>query len=270
MLKSPGAVAFHIGQMNIYWYGIIIAVAFLVGLFITLRIAKTDYPNEKTREHIINLSTILLIGGVFFARLYYVMFNWKYYSQHLLEIFMTWRGGLSIHGVIIGSILIIYFYTKHNNISLLKYTDLFAYGMIFAQAIGRWGNFFNSEAFGSPTNLPWKLYIPYANRPMEYTNFEYFHPTFLYESLWDIVVFIILITVIRKNFKEKTGSITCFYLILYSIGRFVIEGLRIDNIYVIFGLPLAQFISLILIIAGIIGLYSVLKRKEIHDKNLKN
>jgi len=268
MLKSPGAVAFHIGSITVYWYGIIIALAFLAGLFITLAMAKSDSEKEtnnnaltkgKDREHIIDLSTILLIGGIIFARLYYVIFNWGYYSHHLSESFMTWRGGLSIHGAIIGSVLIIYLYTKRHNLSLLKYTDLFAYGMIFAQAIGRWGNFFNSEAFGSPTNLPWKLYIPAAHRPLEYMNFEYFHPTFLYESLWNIIVFIILITVVRKNFKEKYGSITCFYLILYSLGRFLIEAIRIDNIYVVFGLPLAQFISVILFMAGAIGLYKVLK-----------
>jgi len=262
MLKSPGAIAFHIGSITIYWYGIIIALAFLIGLFITLAIAKKDYPDDNTREHIIDLSTFLLIGGIVFARLYYVIFNWNYYSHHFWEIFMTWRGGLSIHGAIIGSILIIYFYTKNLKTSLLKYTDLFAYGMIFAQAIGRWGNFFNSEAFGSPTNLPWKLYIPTANRPLEYLGFEYFHPTFLYESIWNILVFIILITIIRKNFKEETGSITFAYLTLYSLGRFVIEGLRIDNIYVILGLPIAQFISIIIFIAGIIGLYKVLKQKQ--------
>lgn len=261
MLKSPGAVAFHIGSLTIYWYGIIIALAFIVGLFITLTIAKKDYPDDKTKEHIIDLSTLLLIGGIVFARLYYVIFDWNYFSHHFSESFMTWRGGLSIHGAIIGGILIIYFYAKRHNLSLLKYTDLVAYGMIFAQAIGRWGNFFNSEAFGSPTNLPWKLYIPPANRPLEYINFEYFHPTFLYESLWNIVVFIILITVVRKNFKEKTGSITCFYLILYSLGRFIIEGFRVDNIYVIFGLPIAQFISIVLFTVGIAGLYKVLNQK---------
>jgi len=155
MLKSPAAVAFHVGDVTIYWYGIIIAVAFLAGLFITLKIAEKDYPeNKQTQEHIIDLSTLLLVGGVFFARLYYVIFNWGYYSKHLPEIFMTWRGGLSIHGVIIGSLLIMYFYAKRHKISLLKYTDLFAYGMIFAQSIGRWGNFFNSEAFGGSYILP--------------------------------------------------------------------------------------------------------------------
>lgn len=261
MLKSPGSVAFHIGPLTIYWYGLIIALAFIAGLFITLSIAKKDYPEDKTAEHVIDLSTLLLIGGIVFARLYYVFFNWNYYSQHLPEIFMTWRGGLSIHGVIVGSVLIMYFYTKQHNLSLLKYTDLFAYGMIFAQAIGRWGNFFNSEAFGYPTNLPWKVFIPVANRPAEYINYEYFHPAFLYESLWNIFVFIILITVARKFFKGKSGSITCSYLVLYSLGRFFIEGLRVDNIYIAFGLHIAQFISIVMFIAGVIGLYIILKRK---------
>ncbi len=263
MLKSPGAIAFNIGSIPVYWYGIIIAFAFLIGLFLTLYIAKKDYPEDKTCEHIIDLSTLLLIGGVVFARIYYVIFNWDYYSLHLSEIFMTWRGGLSIHGVIIGSILIIYFYAKKHKLSLLKYTDQFVYGMILAQAIGRWGNFINSQAFGFPTNLFWKLYIPPENRPAEYINFEYFHPTFLYESIWNIAVFIILITIVRKNFKEKTGSITCFYFILYSLGRFIIESFRIDNIYVVLGLHIAQFVSIIIFIVGITGLYLVLKNKSV-------
>lgn len=263
MLKSPGAIAFHIGNLPVYWYGIIIALAFLAGLFITLEAAKKDYADIKTREHIIDLSTLLLAGGIIFARLYYVIFNWKYYTNHLPEIFMTWKGGLSIHGTIIGCLILMYFYTKHYKISLLKYTDLFAYGMIFAQSIGRWGNFFNSEAFGTPTNLPWKLYIPLSHRPLQYINFEYFHPTFLYESIWNLIVFILLITIARKYFKDKTGSITCLYLIFYSLGRFIIEGFRVDNIYIIFGLPIAQFISIILFIIGITGLYKILKQKQI-------
>lgn len=261
MLKSPGSIAFYIGSLPIYWYGIIIALAFLAGLFITLKITKKDYPDDKTAEHIIDLSTFLLIGGIFFARLYYVLFNWNYYIQHPLETFMTWRGGLSIHGVIIGGILIIYLYTKKHKLSVLKYTDLCAYGLIFAQAIGRWGNFFNAEAFGNPTNLPWKLYIPPENRPFEYVNYEYFHPTFLYESLWNLFVFFILIFFARKNFKEKTGSITFTYLVLYSLGRFIIEGLRVDNIYSVFGIHIAQFASIILFLTGLIGFYKVINRK---------
>lgn len=262
MLKSPGAVAFHIGTLNIYWYGIIIAVSFLAGLFIVLKTAIKDYPDDlNIKEQIIDLSTLLLFGGIVSARIYYVIFNWNYYSSRIPEIFMTWQGGLSIHGAIIGSILIIYYYTKKNNLSLLKFTDLFAYGMIFAQSIGRWGNFFNSEAFGSPTNLPWKVYIPPSSRPEEYINYEFFHPAFLYESIWNMLVFIVLFVFIRKFFKEKTGTVTFSYFILYSLGRFFIEGMRIDNIYSIWGIHIAQFISIIMFIIATIGLYRTINHK---------
>jgi len=263
MLKSPGSVAFHVGPLTIYWYGIIIAVAFLVGLFITLKIAKKDYPDDKTAEHIIDLSTLLLIGGVVFARFYYVIFNWNYYLKYPLEAFMTWRGGLSIHGAVIGGILILYFYTKRHNLSLLRYTDLFAYGLIFAQAIGRWGNFFNSEAFGYPTNLPWKVYIPLENRPVEFINYEFFHPTFLYEFIWNLGVFAILIFFVRRYFRKNAGSITFAYFSLYSMGRFIIEGFRLDNIYFIFGMHIAQFISIILFLIGVIGFYMVCRKNKV-------
>ena len=262
VFKSPGSVAFHTGPLTVYWYGIVIAVAFLAGLFITVKIAKKDYPDDNTAEHIIDLSTYLLIGGVIFARLYYVLFNLGYYLRTPLEAVMTWRGGLSIHGVVIGGILITYFYTKRHNLSLLKYTDLYAYGLIFAQGIGRWGNFFNSEAFGYPTNLPWKLYIPAESRPEAFMGYQYFHPTFLYEFLWDMAVFLILLLVFRRYFKEKTGVVTFAYFILYSLGRFLIEGLRLDNIYFIFGMHIAQFISIIFFIIGIIGFYMVQKKNN--------
>lgn len=268
MLKSPGEIAFHIGSLNIYWYGIIIAVAFIAGFAITLAIAAKDYPGKKTENSITDLSAILLIGGIISARLYYVCFNAGYYTEHPLEIFMIRQGGLSIHGVILGCLLIIYLYTKLHKLSMLKYTDIFAYGLIFAQAVGRWGNFFNSEAFGYPTNVPWKQYIPPANRPYEYINFEYFHPTFLYESLWNIFVFTILITFVRKYFKEKTGIITFSYLILYSSGRFIIEGFRSDNIYSVFGLHLAQFVSIVLVIIGTAGIYIRLKHSYTDSKKV--
>lgn len=263
MLKSPGAVAFHIGSLNIYWYGIIIALAFIFGFVITLSIAAKDYSDKETKEHVTDLATILLIGGIISARIYYVLFNLNYYILHPAEIFMTWKGGLSIHGTILGCLLIIYFYTKLNKLSMLKYTDIFGYGLVFGQSIGRWGNFFNSEAFGKPTNLPWKLYIPPENRPFDYINFEYFHPTFLYESLWDLGIFLIFIFFIRKYFKEKKGVITFSYLVLYSTGRFLIERLRLDNIYSVFGLHIAQFVSIIMMIIGIIGLYKTFKKKTI-------
>jgi len=241
-LQSPGEIFFSIGPITVYWYGVMIATAFLTGLTVVLHSAKKQ---DISQDRVMNLSALLLVGGVVFARLYYVVFKWDYFSQHPAKILMTWEGGLSIHGVIIGCFLLLLVYTHINKLNLLQYTDLFAPGLILGQAIGRWGNFFNSEAYGGLTDWPIRVFIP---------GFGLAHPTFLYESVWNLTVFVILFFILRKRFSGKFGVITCSYLILYSLGRFIIEGLRIDNIYTILGLHIAEFTSLLLIIAGISGL----------------
>lgn len=241
-LQSPGEILFTIGPVTVYWYGVIIATAFLAALGVVLHIAKQE---EIEQERIINLSALLLIGGLISARLYYVIFQWDYFSRRPAEILMTWEGGLSIHGVIIGCFLILAVYAGIKKHNLLQLTDLFAYGLILGQAIGRWGNFFNSEAYGSLTDWPIRVYIE---------GFGYAHPTFLYESIWNLLVFAVLFFILRKTAKGKAGVITCSYLILYSTGRFFIEGLRQDNIYTILNMHIAELTSLVLIFAGILGL----------------
>lgn len=254
MFVSPGEIALSLGNITIHWYGIIIAVAFVTGLVITTKAAK---EHNFDPDSIINISILLLLVSVIFARLYFVIFDWRYYKNHLNEIIMVWQGGLSIHGAIIGSVLFLLIYSKFKKFPLLKYTDIFSYGLIIGQSVGRWGNFFNSEAFGTPTSFPWGVYIPIERRPEKYIGSEYFHPTFLYESIWNFLVFLILYFFLRKIFEGKDGAITCSYLILYSFGRFIIEGIRTDSIYYLLGMPIAQFISIILIIIGAIGLYYV-------------
>ncbi len=248
--QSPGEILFSIGPVTVYWYGVIIAAAFLAGLGVTLHSAKKQ--NIDT-DSIINLSALLLICGILAARLYYVIFKRDYFSGHLNEIFMVWQGGLSIHGVIIGCFLMLLVYTGIKKLNLFQYTDLFAPGLILGQAIGRWGNFFNSEAYGTLTDFFIRVYIP---------GFGYAHPTFLYESVWNLIVFFILFFILRKRFQDKYGVTTCSYLVLYSLGRFFIEGLRVDNIYTVFGLHIAQFVSLILIAAGILGLVAVYRTRK--------
>ncbi|OGI00372.1 MAG: prolipoprotein diacylglyceryl transferase [Candidatus Melainabacteria bacterium GWF2_37_15] len=241
-LQSPGEILFNIGPAAVHWYGVMIAAGFLIGLIVVLHAAKEQNIDQN---RIFDLSALLMICGIIFARLYYVIFDWDYFSGHLNEIFMTWQGGLSIHGVIIGGFFAMMAYTRFNKLNFLQYTDLYAYGLIIGQVIGRWGNFFNTEAFGGPTNLPIRVFIP---------EYGYCHPTFLYESIWNLIVFIILFYIIRKHPRYKYGAVTCGYFVLYSAGRFFIEGLRLDNIYSFAGLHIAQFVSLILIIAGILGL----------------
>ena len=170
--KSPGGILFSAGFVEVHWYGVIIAAAFLAGLAVSVHIAKQEGMDS---DRVINLATLLLVGGVVFARLYYVIFNWNYFSEHFMEIFMVWKGGLSIHGVIIGCFFLLLAYTGLKKLPLLKYTDIYACALPLGQALGRWGNFFNSEAFGTPTDLFLRVYIPFEQRPIEFLNNDFFH-----------------------------------------------------------------------------------------------
>lgn len=258
MFQSPGEVAFQIGPFSVYWYGIIISFAFITGIWVSSAFAKIKNENP---ENILDMAIYLLIGAVIFSRLYFVIFSWDYFKNNIQEAFMIWQGGLSIHGAMIGGCLVLVLYSILKKLCLLKYADLLCLGFVLGQAIGRWGNFFNSEAFGKPTDLFWKVYIPPEKRPYAYIDKEFFHPAFLYESLWNFIVFFILVFLLKK-FKNCNGILLFSYLILYSIGRFFIEDIRIDSIYSVFGLPVAQFASLIMIFVGVAGflfLYSTKK-----------
>ena len=262
MFTSPGAIAFKFGSLTIYWYGIIIATAFLVGLFITVKIARKYYNSNEIEDNIYNLAFLVLPGAIIGARLYFVLFNLDYYLESPMDIIMINKGGLSIHGAILGGFLTGIFYTLKNKLPTFMYADLFSLGLVIGQAIGRWGNFFNSEAFAKPTNLPWKLYIPQLMRPEMYINEAFFHPAFLYESIWDLFVFFILYFVIWKKFANNNGVTFCSYLILYSIGRLLIESIRIDSVFNFLGIPIAQWMSIFLIIVGIIGLIVINLNKK--------
>ena len=203
MFTSPGAIAINTAHITIYWYGIIMAVAFLVGQFLVVAISKKEYKEENIFDTLTDIAFWALLGGILGARLYYVLLSLFYYAKHPLEIIMLQNGGLSIQGALLGGIIAVLIYTKKTKTEFFKYADLYALGLPVAQAIGRWGNFFNSEAFGLPTTLPWGIFIPETLRPEVYRMHEYFHPTFLYESLWNIFVFLILFFVIKKHFFKK-------------------------------------------------------------------
>src|SRR5579883_1520728 len=177
---SPGPILVKIGPLTIRWYGLLIASAVLIGVTLSQYLAKRRNVNP---ELLGDLSIWLVIGAIPMARLYYVLFQWPEYAQHPERIIAIWQGGIAIHGAIIGGVIAALIFAKLKRISFWQLADLVAPSLILGQAIGRWGNFFNSEAFGRPTNLPWKLYIPLERRPPGYEGFEYFHPTFLYESL---------------------------------------------------------------------------------------
>ena len=239
------------------------AIAVFVGFCVTNYLYKklqrisvaTPSPLEGRGEGennlILDISPYLIISGIIGARLYYCLVNYPYYIQNPLEIFFIRQGGLSIHGAIIAGALALFYFSKRYKIPFLCLTDIFLCGTILAQSIGRWGNFFNSEAFGLPCDLPWKLYIPISHRPLEYINFEYFHPTFLYESILDLIIFVVLF-VLFKKFSQKSGIITSLYMIFYAIVRILVEHFRIDSALNIAGMPIAQVVSIIMLLLGIL------------------
>ncbi len=257
MFKSPGHIAFSIFSLDVHWYGIIMSLSILIGLMIIFLIKK-KYFKEITTDTICDLSFYLIIFGLFSARLYYVVLDLPYFLRHPSEILAIWNGGIAIQGAIIGGILAGYIYIKEHKLNFLKTADLFSFGLISGQILGRWGNFFNSEAFGLPTNLPWKLYIPHTLRPLEYKMYEYFHPAFLYESILNIFVLVVMLLLLNKlGENRKNGIIFFSYLVLYSIVRMIVETIRIDSVLNIGVFHVAHIASTILLIVGIIGLYKI-------------
>lgn len=252
--QSPGPVLFELGPISLRWYGFLIASAVLIGLTLAQKLAQRKNIDP---ELIGDLIIWLVVGAIPAARLYYVIFEWQNYAQRPSDIFAIWQGGIAIHGALIGGTIATIIFAKIKKQSFWPLVDILMPSVILGQAIGRWGNFFNSEAFGVPTDLPWKLFIPVSRRPPQYLEFDYFHPTFLYESVWNIVIFLLLITLffwgLKRHNKLKTGTITFTYLIGYSVGRFFVESFRTDSL-MFFGLRIAQIVSLGAIAMGILGL----------------
>lgn len=260
--QSPGPILFEAGPLAIRWYGLLIASAVLIGVTLSQWLAKRRHVNP---ELVGDLAIWLVIAAIPCARLYYVLFQWQEYAQRPEDIIAIWKGGIAIHGAIIGGILAAIIFARLNKISVWQLADLVVPSLALGQAIGRWGNFFNSEAFGAPTNLPWKLYIPVNNRPVEYLTSEYFHPTFLYESVWNVLVFILLLYLFFWGLKHSNrlyvGTLSLIYLIAYSCGRIWIEALRTDSL-MLGPLRVAQVISLVMISVGVLGLVWLYRLKK--------
>ncbi len=251
---SPGPMLFEWGSIAVRWYGFLIASAVLIGVTLSQYLAKR---RQVDPDLLADLAIWLVLAAIPAARIYYVVFQWPQYQNNPGDILAIWKGGIAIHGAILGGTIAALIFAKFKKVSIWQLADLVVPSLALGQAIGRWGNFFNSEAFGRPTDLPWKLYIPLASRPIDYANFEYFHPTFLYESLWNLLVFSLLLFIFFRSLKSnspiKIGTLTLFYLITYSIGRFFVEGLRTDSLMA-GQLRTAQIVSLILIGLGTLGL----------------
>jgi len=268
---SPGPVLVQLGPVTLRWYGLLIATAVLMGLCLAMRLGRRRGVDPSL---IADLLPLLVLGAVIGARLYYVLFEWRQYQgAPLIELLAVWRGGIAIHGALIGGTLVTVLFCRWRRQRFWPLLDVLVPAVALGQAIGRWGNFFNSEAYGLPTDLPWALTIPVANRPVEFLNRVTFHPTFLYESIWDLGVCGLLLLLLRQAGRGRIalpdGALACVYLMAYSSGRVWIEGLRLDPLCLLGvppfcsgGLRMAQLMSLLLIALGGLGLWWLLGRRR--------
>ena len=252
MFESPGRIAFSIGSFEVMWYGIMIALGIVLGFLVILYRAPRYHGISKDRTF--NLVILILIAALIGTRAYYVIFQWEFYGAHPEEILNFRAGGLAIHGGLIFGCLMAAILARIYKESFFNIVDLFFVGIPLGQAIGRWGNFFNSEAHGTPTDLPWAVYVD--GIPV--------HPTFLYESIWCFILFALLWRVDNK--RKFVGQTFLLYCILYSIERFFVEGLRTDSLIVRFpwgDFRQAQVLSVIVIICAVV-LYIIFYK--LHDK----
>ena len=278
VFTSPGPLVFQLGPIALRWYGLLISLAVLLGLALATRLGRTRGIEPAV---IADLLPLLVLGAVIGARSYYVALEWRQYSGNWGDIFAIWRGGIAIHGALIGGSLVTILYCRWRRQPFWTLLDVLVPAVALGQAIGRWGNFFNSEAFGLPTDLPWKLAIPVANRPAEFLFATGFHPTFLYESLWNLGVCLLLLQLLRSARRGRlqlpAGALSCVYLMAYSSGRLWIEGLRLDPLclfavppFCTGGLRMAQLVSLLLIGLGALGLWWLYgRRRPLPDPSAK-
>lgn len=261
-------IAFTIGPVSVYWYGLLIGIGVISGLIVAMTRAKKSGQNPETYQDFLLYALIFALIG---ARLYYVLFSWDKYQDNLIKIFALREGGLAIYGGVIGAVLTALIYTKRKKISFWLLADTAAPGLILGQAIGRWGNFVNREAFGGYTD---NLFAMALRKDQVYDihpsillhekivngiTYIQVHPTFLYESLWNLSVFIFLL--IYTKYKKFTGEVFVFYILGYALGRVWIEGLRTDQLLIPnTQIPISQLLAGILIIASIT--YIIIKRKK--------
>jgi len=253
-------VFLSLGPITIYWYSVLIVVGILIAIYCSSKVAD---KNGITKEFMLDLLFYTIPIGIIGARLYYVIFNFSVFKNDLLSIFRVWEGGLAIYGAIIAGFIFIVYYTRKKDKNLLLTIDTIVPYLILGQAIGRWGNFINKEAHGALTTLEYleSLHLPNFIIEGMHINGSYYIPTFLYESLWCLLGFIILL-VIRKKDKFKHKGILLFsYLTWYGIGRFFIEGMRTDSLY-IGTFRVSQLVSILLVLIGIIGIIWIWRKKN--------
>lgn len=290
-IYHPTPILFQLGPLQVHWYGFFIVLGILLGLFFVLRLAK---HYGFTADDVYDLAFYLIIFSVLGARLYMILLYPSFYLNNPLEIFKVWKGGLAIHGVIFAGVITLYIYCKKKKQKFWIWADMLVPALALGQAIGRWGNYFNQEVFGAPTSLPWGIPIDLVNRMAGFTQYEYFHPTFLYESILNFILFLILLSLHHIRIKKQevrikeslplspsplagegrlsaealaeeegegvglpAGNIALIYLMGYSLIRIAMEQFRIDETLMVFGIRFPVLVSAGVILVAI----SILPRR---------
>lgn len=242
-------VAFKIFGIEVMWYGILISLAVIIGTVLALRETKRQGVDENDFIDLLLYAIPIAIVG---ARLYYVIFNWNYYKDDLVQILNFRGGGLAIHGALISAVIVAVIFTRKRHIDFWKMADIAAPSIVLGQAIGRWGNYINQEAYGTPTDLPWGIMV----------NGVKVHPTFLYESIGDFSIFLFLLWY-RRNREKVSGEVFLIYIMLYSLVRFFVEGLRTDSL-MLGPIRVAQLVS---VLGIVLSLYYLLRKRKEKDIN---
>jgi phosphatidylglycerol:prolipoprotein diacylglycerol transferase len=263
----PSRIAFQIGPLAVHWYGLCALVGALVMVLVVRYLARRGgFDLEKVQDFFF----YAIVGAIVGARLYYVVYAWSYYSKNILDIFKIWEGGLAIHGALLGGFVVLVWYARQHAIKIREFLDILVVGVVAGQSIGRFGNYFNQELYGLPTDLPWGIPISPEYRRPGFEQVEYFHPTFLYEILLNVVVLAMLVLLTRysKKLRLRPGFVAGVYFLGYGIVRFVTEMYRIDYSPIVFGVRWAHIASGILIFFSVIWLIH-LDIQAIHAKKHK-
>lgn len=244
----PSSVLFTVGGFPIRWYAVLMAAAVAAAWFVARRTTR----DRLSTDQLADLGFWVVLFGFIGARLYHVLNEPAYYWAHPLEIAAVWNGGLAIHGAFLGGALAAWVWARRRNVALLWILDRIAPGVALGQAIGRWGNYFNQELFGHPTALPWGIPIDPNQRPPGFERFEYFHPTFLYESLGDLLLFSALWYLGRRWAKRRDGALTLVFLAGTAAVRLATEFLRIDRVPILFGVRLPLLASGAILLSALV------------------
>jgi phosphatidylglycerol:prolipoprotein diacylglycerol transferase len=260
---TPSPVLINFGLVEVYWYGLIMVVSMALAMMLAARLAK--FFDIKT-DDLYDLAFWLIIWGLVGARLYHIGLDWSYYSQYPEEMPKIWHGGLAIHGAVLAGLAVTLWWSRVKKWSFWRLAGVLAPALALGQALGRWGNYFNQELFGKPTNLPWGIMIEVGRRPLGYEEFSYFQPTFLYESIASLALAGALIYLIKNSeqvARERLGQrVLGIYLIVFGLYRGLVEFIKIDLTPVAWGLRWPQWMSLILIVFGGIICYKSVTIKK--------